>query len=341
MKPLAVVYRPQTFEDVVEQDTIKKILQNQIDSGTVKNAYLFCGSAGCGKTTNAYLFARYLNGCNDNITDLDAASHSGVDDVRSIIEDSRYKPIGTPYRIFIIDEAHALSDKAWQAFLLTLEEPTPSSVFIFCTTDPQKIPATILSRAQRFDFQKITQSGIVNRLKYIIKCENEKGCDYTYTDDALEYIAKLAEGGMRSAITFMETAMGLSKDLTIDSVVASLGTISYRTMFDLTKSVCRMDKKESIQIIETAYASGTDLKRFIRDFSDFVLDLCKYDLFRDFEWLHIPPMYKEELEAFGKEDYAFFTQLLNEMLNLSNNIKYDPTPKPTVESVFILLCSEA
>ena len=197
MPTLAVKYRPQTFDDVVEQNVIKAILQNQIDKNMVKNAYLFCGPAGCGKTTNGRLFAKYLNNNSfTNVMELDAASHNGVDDIRKIVEDSQFKPIGTPYRLYIIDECHVLSGQAWQAALKTLEEPTPTSIFIFCTTDPQKIPATIISRVQRYDFQRITHSGIVNRLKYIIESENNEGHSYTYDEDAISYIAKLADGGM-------------------------------------------------------------------------------------------------------------------------------------------------
>lgn len=341
MKTLAVKYRPQTFEDVVEQDNIKLILTNQIKNNGIKNAYLFCGKSGCGKTTNARLFAKTLNGSFENIVELDAASHSSVEDTRSIIADSKYLPIGTKYRIFIIDECHSLSDKAWQSLLLTLEDPTPTSIFVFCTTDPQKIPVTILSRAQRYDFQKITQTGIVNRLKYIIDSENAEGHSYTYTDEALSYIAKLADGGMRSAITYMETALGLSEDITIDNVVKALGTVSYSTMFELTKAVCEMNKRDVIRIIETEHSNGTDLKQFIKSYNEFVLDLCVYDLFRSFDYIHIPSTYDAEINSFSSGDFAFFTQLLNEVINLRSAIKWDATPKPTIESTLLLLCSEA
>ena len=174
IKSLAVKYRPTTFDDVTEQGSVKIILQEQIDTGTIKNGYLFCGSAGTGKTTCARIFANEINNSRGNPIEMDAASNNSVEDIRNVIAQAQTKSLDSEYKIFIIDEAHALSNSAWQAMLKTLEEPPLKSIFIFCTTDPQKIPKTILSRVQRYDFQRISDEGIVNRLKTILEYENNE-----------------------------------------------------------------------------------------------------------------------------------------------------------------------
>ena len=172
-KALAIKYRPSTFADVTEQESVKIILQQQLESGEVKNAYLFCGGAGTGKTTCARIFANEINKGEGNPIEMDAASNSGVDDVRNIIQQAKTKSLDSEYKVFIIDECHSISNTGWQAFLKLIEEPPAKSIFIFCTTDPQKIPKTILSRVQRYDFHRISQQGIVNRLQYILEKENE------------------------------------------------------------------------------------------------------------------------------------------------------------------------
>lgn len=171
-KALAIKYRPKCWEDVVEQGSTKIILQQQLDSNEVKNAYLFCGPAGCGKTTCARIFANDINKGEGNPIELDAASNNGVDDVREIIQQAKTKSLTSEYKIFIIDECHALSNSAWQAMLKIIEEPPAKSIFIFCTTNPERIPKTILSRVQRYDFNRISTEGIINRLKYILEQEN-------------------------------------------------------------------------------------------------------------------------------------------------------------------------
>ena len=172
VKTLAVKYRPKTWDEVTEQGSTKIILQQQLESGEVKNAYLFCGPAGCGKTTCARIFANDINKGMGNPIELDAASNNGVDDVRNIIQQAKTKSINSEYKIFIIDECHALSNSAWQAMLRIIEEPPAKSIFIFCTTNPERIPKTILSRVQRYTFSRISTEGIVNRLKYILEQEN-------------------------------------------------------------------------------------------------------------------------------------------------------------------------
>lgn len=174
MQSLAVKYRPKTFDDVVEQSSIKVILEQQLSTGTFKHAYLFCGGAGTGKTTCARIFANEINKNSGNPIEIDAASNNGVDDVREIIQQAKTKSLDSEYKVFIIDECHSLSNTAWQAMLKLIEEPPAKSIFIFCTTDPQKIPKTILSRVQRYDFNRISQEGIVKRLKHIIDKENEE-----------------------------------------------------------------------------------------------------------------------------------------------------------------------
>lgn len=172
MKTLAVKYRPTSWDEVSEQSSTKIILQQQLESGEIKNAYLFVGPAGCGKTTCARIFANEINNGEGNPIELDAASQNGVDDVRNIIQQAKTKSINSEYKVFILDEVHAFSNNAWQAMLKIIEEPPAKSIFIMCTTNPERIPKTILSRVQRYDFNRISTEGIVNRLKYILEQEN-------------------------------------------------------------------------------------------------------------------------------------------------------------------------
>lgn len=212
---LAVKYRPKVFEDMTEQSAIKDILMNQLETKTFQHGYLFTGPAGTGKTTSARIFANMINEGKGNPIEVDAASNSGVDNIRQIIENAKRKPLDAEYKIFIVDECHSLSNGAWQALLKTLEEPPKFTIFIFCTTDPQKVPATILSRVQRYQFQKISTEGIKDRLLFILdelNCEiqsegsqdavsdiewaREEGLPIIdYTMDAIDYIAKVSTGG--------------------------------------------------------------------------------------------------------------------------------------------------
>ena len=168
---LATKYRPRTFDDVTEQKAVKVILEQQLKSGEIKNAYLFCGGAGTGKTTCARIFANEINQGKGNPLELDAASNNSVDDIRNIIQQAKVQSMDSEYRIFILDEVHALSNNAWQAMLKLLEEPPKKSIFIMCTTNPEKIPRTILSRVQQFQFSRISQQGIMNRLCQILETE--------------------------------------------------------------------------------------------------------------------------------------------------------------------------
>ena len=171
-KSLAVKYRPSTFDDVLGQEAVKIILKQQLESGTTHQAMLFCGPSGDGKTTCARIFANMLNSGKGLPIEIDAASHNGVDDVRDIGKMATSQALDATYKVFIIDECHMITPQGWASFLKLIEEPPARAVFIFCTTDPQRIPPTILSRVQRFQFQKVSNRDIVERLKYIIQSEN-------------------------------------------------------------------------------------------------------------------------------------------------------------------------
>ena len=341
---LAVKYRPTKFEDVTEQGSTKTILTQQLRSGAVKNAYLFCGGAGTGKTTCARIFANEINKGQGEPTELDAASNNSVDDVRLIIQQSKTQSLDSEYRIFIIDECHALSNNAWQAFLKLLEEPPKKSIFIFCTTDPQKIPKTILSRVQRFDFQRISTEGIADRLLEIVIRENSQ--DYNDPDlrdignirhdkDAINYIAKIADGGMRDAITMLDKCLAYSTELTVENVLKALGAVNYGTFFDLTDAITADNTANVVSIVERVYSEGKDLKQFVKDYLSFLLDINKYDILHSFDYLKLPITYQEEL---GKRAVDFFRVsqgLLPTVVKLSSDLKWETQPKTLIEAVLL------
>lgn len=340
MISLAVKYRPQTFDDVVEQESIKVILQQQLKTNEIKHAYLFCGGAGTGKTTCARIFANEINKGKGNPIEMDAASNSGVEDVRNIIQQAKSKSLDSEYKVFIVDECHAISLMGWQAFLKMLEEPPVKSIFIFCTTDPQKIPKTILSRVQRYDFSRISQQGIVDRLFYILEEENiltHSGGDVTHDEDSVEYIAKLADGGMRDAITLMDKALSYSKDLTLENVVKALGTTNYDIMFQLTDAFVYPDSVRMMTIIDSIHSQGKDLKRFIKTYIQFLLDVNKLALGCDWKQLSIPHL-KEYEKRMNKwiDENDIFTALLNEIVKIDSDIKYSTMPKYDIEAKMLL-----
>lgn len=335
-KSLAIKYRPATFDDVVEQGSTKIILQQQLESGEVKHAYLFTGPAGCGKTTCARIFANEINKGEGNPIELDAASNNGVDDVREIIQQAKTKSLDSEYKIFIIDECHALSNSAWQAMLKIIEEPPAKSIFIFCTTDPQKIPKTILSRVQRYDFQRISQQGIVGRLMDILISEDYKESDCS--EDAVEYIAKIADGGMRDAITLMDKCLAYSKELTLENVVKALGTTDYDTMFKLTDRLIYQKVDAVIQIIEDLYNSGKDLKQFVKQYIQFLLDIDKYGLGCDWQYLQLPRLteYEEWLKECDDRTFAEIEGWLSTFVNLDADIKWSHSVKYDIEARIII-----
>lgn len=335
MEALATKYRPRTFSDVVCQDNIKKVLTNQLDTGEIKQAYLFCGSAGTGKTTSARIFASDVNGGKGKPIEIDGASNNGVDNIRSIIDDCRMKSLDSKYKVYIIDEVHMLSIGAFNALLKVLEEPPKGVIFILCTTDPHKIPATILSRLQRFDFKRIPQFDIVNRLKYILQQEG----NITYDIEALEYIAKLADGGMRDAIMKLDTVIGYTNNITLQAVLDCLGITNYEHLVAIVQGIINKQPNDPIQIIDKIYRDGKDLKLFVKDLNKFVLDLCKLSITRNKELTMIPTdiMRKCIHIATNTPKYQL-VDILDAINNLLDKIKYEQNPKNLIESELIILC---
>ena len=247
----------------------------------------------------------------------------------------------------LVHNCHMLSIGAWNAMLKLLEEPPAGTIFIMCTTDPQKIPATILSRVQRYDFSKIALDKIVSRLKYIIHEENEFICDngpegarISYKQEALEYIAKLAEGGMRDAITMLDKCLSLSPTLTVETVVKALGTVNYGVHFELLYQLASHGSLKAVEVIETVYNSGKDIKQFIKQFQFFVLDVCKYQMFESFKYVAIPelPEYKTKMED---EDYEDCLKVLDWARQLNADIKWESNAKAMIETSILVFCKEA
>ncbi len=333
-KSLAIKYRPTDFSSLTEQSAVVTILTNQIETNTIKHGYLFCGGAGTGKTTSARIFANMINKGAGTPIELDAASNNSVEDIRRLCEDAQTQSIDSEYKVFVIDECHSLSNQAWQAMLKTLEEPPSKAIFIFCTTDPQKIPNTILSRVQRYNFQRISQEGIVQRLLYILRCEGAIAS--THLVEAVEYIAKIADGGMRDAITLMDKCLSFSSDLTVENVIKALGVTDYNTMFDLNNAFFEKDKPKLIKIVSDVYSSGMDLKLFIKNYFEFLLDLNVYCLTKDLSMTKIPEIWVGEMNSYGSHEWSVSNNLLTYITDLQSSIKWEQNPKAVIIAKFIL-----
>ena len=361
IQPLAVKYRPKNFSDITEQDNIKVILQQQLETNTIKNTYLFCGPAGDGKTTTARILANEINKGQGNPIELDAASNNSVDDMRELIAQAKMKSLDSEYKCFIIDECHMITTAGWNAVLKLIEEPPAKSIFIFCTTDPQKIPKTILSRVQRYDFKMISVKGIVTRLKYICETETknimeEMGDQDSATDiewareqhlpiieygiDTLEYIAKLADGHMRDAITMLDKCLSFSKELSLENVVKALGTVDYDIMIKLTDCIYNGDSKEVIRIIEDIHSSGKDLKQFIKQYMQFMLECNKYAIGCEWDYISLPKLdsYIDWLSTELDIRSDFYNRMLKVVIDLNTDIKYSSAPKYEIESTLLLEC---
>lgn len=338
---LSTKYRPQTFEDVVEQGITVKILKRVIETGKPKNAYLFAGETGCGKTTLARCFARALNRGEGEPIEIDAASNNGVDQVRAIMESASQRSLTSTYKIFIIDEAHAITSAGWQAFLKGIEEPPAYTIYIFCTTEPNKIPQTILNRVQRYNITKISVPGIRARLETI--CQKEGFTNYSETCDL---ISKLCNGCMRDAITYLDQCADLSTNLSLDNTKALLGDVSYETMLRLTNFLIDGKEGEVLLTIDSISKCGHDLKQFINNYLDFAIDLTKFIVFKKIELTAIPKYLMEVQDTAINVQYttsiennlAWFNKLVDRLLEIKTAIKYDSSYKSTIEAYLLKTC---
>lgn len=329
---LAVKYRPKEWEEVCGQESIVRILTRQLERDEIKNCLLFCGTTGAGKTTCAKLLAKKINNNVGEAIEIDAASNNGVENVRELISTANERALDGKYKIIILDECHALSNQAWQAFLKCIEEPPKYTIFIFCTTDPQKIPDTIKNRVQIYRFSRISTDKIRDRLRFI--CRNE---NFTNYEDSIDYIAKLGEGSMRTAISYLEKAASYSTDLSIENTLASLGNYSYQVFFDLANALIDGNEGKVLEIITNFYDEGNDLKLFVEQFMAFCMDLTKYAIFKSLDSIRIPSNFEGSLNYTTNMDNAdkYFMYVLDKMLELKNLLRNDDNPKTTIE-VYLL-----
>ena len=300
-KALYRTYRPQTFEDVAGQEHVTKTLQNAIKENRIAHAYLFAGPRGTGKTTIAKLLAKAINctgdhvpcnqcencqaitaGSHPDVIEIDAASNNGVDEVRDLIDKVKYAPIKAQYKVYIIDEVHMMSSGAFNALLKTLEEPPAHVVFILATTEPHKILPTIISRCQRFDFKRVDHHDIISRLKYVLDSENKE-----YDEAALDKIAKLADGGMRDALSILEQCLAFDSHLTVEHINQVYGLLSNESKIRLIRLLLSKDMKKVLLTLKELLDNSIDIKRLTQDLIDVLKDVIIYKNTEDLDILFV------------------------------------------------------
>ena len=267
METLNLKYRPRSFSEVTGQNTIVSILSKQIATKTFKNTYLFCGPSGCGKTTLARIVAREVNDGEGVPIEIDAATNNGIDTVRSLINDSQQASLDAEYKVYIIDEAQALTSAAWGSALKLIEEPPLHCIFIFCTTDPQKIPETILTRVQRFDFKRIKDEDIYNRIEFILN--EEVICNYE--PEAIKLIAVNSKGYMREAISLLDKCLSYSNELTLNNVEQVLGVINQANLTSYLDTLINNKTEEALSLIKQFKAYNSSSLKLLDDLLDFFI----------------------------------------------------------------------
>ena len=330
-KALYRVYRPKTFGDVVGQEHIVKTLKNQIKNNNIGHAYLFSGTRGTGKTSTAKIFARAVN-ClnpineepcneceicidtlNDNIMDIveiDAASNNSVDDIRELRESVKYTPSKAKYKVYIIDEVHMLSQGAFNALLKTLEEPPSYVIFILATTEPHKIPATILSRCQRFDFKRVSSKDIASRMSYICKKENIEA-----EEKALSLIARNSQGALRDALSILDQCMSFGNEkIEYNDVIELLGTVNIDELFELSQSIIDENTKKSLEILNEFIIWGKDIRNLINDLIDHFRNLMVCKVSKDLDEIISLP--EESIERLKEQSQNVNINDLIRILNI-------------------------
>lgn len=351
-------FRPGTFEDVKGQDHIVKTLKNQLMADRIGHAYLFCGTRGTGKTSIAKIFARAVNcenphngsPCNEcdacrailsgssmNVIEIDAASNNGVDNIREIREEVSYPPVDGKYKVYIIDEVHMLSIGAFNALLKTLEEPPSYVIFILATTEAHKIPVTILSRCQRYDFKRISQDTILARLQELADREGVAA-----EEKALRYIAKKGDGSMRDALSLMDQCIAfyLGETLTYDKVLEVLGAVDTEVFSRLLRRILKEDITGAILSLDELIMQGRDLTQFVNDFTWYMRNLMLVKNSEDMEdVLDVSSenllQLKEEAAMIREDTLMRFIRIFSE---LSAKIRLSSNKRVQLEMAVIKLC---
>lgn len=351
-------YRPQTFDDVVEQQHVVTTLKNVVMSGNTAHAYLFCGTRGTGKTTMAKIFARAVNclhpdhgnPCNVcevckgildgtilDVTEIDAASNNSVDNVRSIIDEVVYRPTRAQKKVYIIDEVHMLSSGAFNALLKTLEEPPEHVLFILATTEPHKLPATVLSRCQRFDFRRISNDGIEQRLIAIAGDEH-----VSLTDDAVSFIASLSGGALRDATSILDQVIATGKNpLELEDVQEVVGVAPNQLVLDTVNFLIDHNGKEAIASIDRLIADGKEPSQFLQRLIQLLRDILVFKASNSLE--HLLSMTVEEREMIpvlaGKVSMVEALAAVRELSGLESGIRWSSSPRILLEIAFLRICS--
>jgi DNA polymerase-3 subunit gamma/tau len=329
------VWRPQRFDDVVGQQVITQTLKNAIITNQISHAYLFAGPRGTGKTSAAKIFAKAVNchhrkdgePCNqceicqaitdgtlNDVIEIDAASNNGVEEIRDIRDKAKYAPTQADYKVYIIDEVHMLSTGAFNALLKTLEEPPANVIFILATTEPHKIPLTILSRVQRFDFHRISPQDIFDRMKYIL---DEK--QFKYEDKALWVIANAAEGGMRDALSILDQVLSFSDDhVKLDDALLVTGSVTKKLMQSYFMQVVQHQSPEALKTMDQILEQGKDGQRFIEDLISFIRDILLYQESPDLIQVASTGLKDEDFQTLSQ---AASAQLMYQMIDILNQVQ--------------------
>ncbi|CDA59858.1 dNA polymerase III subunit gamma and tau [Clostridium sp. CAG:524] len=343
-------YRPKTFSDVVGQEVVVKILKNSILNNKISHAYIFSGPRGTGKTSIAKIFSKAVNClnttdgdlCNNcenclqnideeiDIIEIDAASNNGVDEIREIRNNVKLMPVHLKYKVYIIDEVHMLSTSAFNALLKTLEEPPKHVIFILATTEFNKIPATVISRCQKFDFKKITNKQIEDRLKYILEQEKK-----SLNGEVISLIAKLSDGGLRDAINMLDQVISLEKEnVTVDDVYNLIGDISEKNIIILLENIVSGNIKETLKNINEYYEEG---KNFINICERLQLLIRNIIIFNNTD-NYFDKEYEKKLLDFSHIELEYCEKMSDELFNLINELKRTNNQKIITEISFLKMC---